>query len=122
MDEEYERKRGMSFLWLLGFLLSSLPVGNGYAIYSEVCVPEVRASANALNGVMVNIGGIVGNLLIVFSITGGSILPFHIALLLAFGIIGGCLWVFLYFTYMRETKQCQEVMLERRAELETRER
>jgi MFS family permease len=48
----------------LGFLLTSFPVGNQFAIYSEVSLPEVRSTANAMNGLMVNIGGIIGNLLI----------------------------------------------------------
>ena len=45
------------------FFFTTLPAGNIYAIYSEVSVPELRSTANALNGLMLNIGGIIGGLL-----------------------------------------------------------
>ena len=105
-------------LGFLGFLFTSLSVGNQFAIYSEVCVPEARASANSLHGVMVSIGGIVGNLLLVFSITGFLILPFHVTILVTFGIIGGLLWIIPLFTYPREEKECRDLMAKRRVEME----
>jgi len=36
--------------------------------FSDVCVPELRGTVNALNGVMINIGGIVGSLLVAATI------------------------------------------------------
>lgn len=105
-------------LGFLSFLFITLPSGNRFAIYSEVCVPEVRASANALHGVMMNIGGIIGNLLLALSITGDVILPFHVALLIAFGLIGGVLWIIPFFTYPKDELEYRKIMTERRAELE----
>ncbi len=105
-------------LGFLGFLFTSLSVGNQFAIYSEVCMPEVRASANSLHGVMVNIGGIFGNLLLAFSITGYLILPFYVAILISFGIIGGLLWIIPLFTYPLEERECRDEMVKRRVEME----
>ncbi|MFW9940387.1 MAG: MFS transporter, partial [Candidatus Thorarchaeota archaeon] len=47
----------------LGFFFVAFTAGNQFAIYTEVSLPEVRSTANAMNGLMVNIGGIIGNLL-----------------------------------------------------------
>ncbi|MHA1803039.1 MAG: MFS transporter, partial [Promethearchaeota archaeon] len=51
-------------LGFLGFFLTTLRLGNIQSIYSDVCEPEKRSTAIALNGLMFNIGGIMGNLLL----------------------------------------------------------
>jgi MFS family permease len=105
-------------LGFLGNFLVSLSNGNIYAIYSEVCVPEMRSTANALNGLMVNIGGIIGNLLLASLIEKDiSLLPFAISLVLFIWFLGASLWIIPYFYYPKELKQCRDLMLERRSEL-----
>ena len=49
-----------TLIYLGGSLFGALCVGNIFAIFSEVTVPELRGQANALIGVMVNVGGIFG--------------------------------------------------------------
>ena len=106
-------------LGYLGYLLVSFPMGNQFAIYSEVCVPELRSTANALNGLMVNIGGIIGNLLISSLIEKNmSWLPFAIALVLLIWLFGSLLWILPYFYYPKESKECRDLMAKRRLELE----
>ncbi len=103
----------------VGFFLTSLCVGNIYAIYSEVCVPELRSTANALNGFMGNIGGIIGNLLLSFLIDWDmALFPFAIMLILLFWLFGSFLWIIPYFVYPRECKELRGLMSERRKELE----
>jgi MFS family permease len=105
-------------LGFLGNFLVSLSNGNIYAIYSEVCVPEMRSTANALNGLMVNIGGIIGNLLLASLIEKDiSLLPFAISLVLFIWFLGASLWIIPYFYYPKELKECRDLMLERRSEL-----
>lgn len=102
-----------------GYMFSSFPVGNQFAIYSEVSTPELRSTANAMNGLMVNIGGIIGNLLISSLIEKNiSLLPFALSIVLFLWLIGALFWIIPYFTYPKESKMCREILLERRKELE----
>ncbi|MHA1265945.1 MAG: MFS transporter [Candidatus Helarchaeota archaeon] len=107
---------GLGFIayWLLSF-----PVGNQFAIYSEICVPEARSSVNALHGVMINIGGAIGNFLLASTIT-TQILPLHISMLLCIWLVGGLLWIIPYFTYPKEAQACHEIMLTRRTEIQNK--
>ncbi|MFX0188950.1 MAG: MFS transporter [Candidatus Hodarchaeota archaeon] len=106
-------------LGFVGFLLTSLCVGNILAIYSEVCVPELRSTANALNGFMINIGGIIGNLLLSFLIDKDmALFPFAIMLVLLFWLFGSVLWIIPYFIYPKECNELRDLMAERRKELE----
>jgi len=103
----------------LGYMFSTFSVGNQFAIYSEVCLPEVRSTANAMNGLMVNIGGIIGNLLISSLIERNlSWLPIAVSLVLFIWLIGTLLWIIPYFFYPKESKECSNILLERRKELE----
>ena len=102
-----------------GYMFSSFPVGNQFAIYSEVSTPELRSTANAMNGLMVNIGGIIGNLLISSLIEKNiSLLPFALSIVLFIWLIGALFWIIPYFKYPKESKMCREILLERRKELE----
>ena len=103
----------------LGYMFSSFSVGNQFAIYSEVCLPEVRSTTNAMNGLMVNIGGIIGNLLLSSLIERNmSLLPIAVSLVLFIWLIGTFFWIIIYFYYPKESKQCSDILLERRKELE----
>jgi len=106
---------------LLGYFFTTFNVGNQFAIYSEVCVPELRSTANALNGLMVNTGGIIGNLLLSSLIERNiSWLPFAISLVLFIWLFGSIFWIIPYFYYPKELKICRELMEERRKELDKR--
>ncbi len=105
----------------LGYMFSTFSVGNQFAIYSEVCLPEVRSTANAMNGLMVNIGGIIGNLLLSSLIENNlSWLPIAVSLVLFVWLAGTFLWIITYFYYPKESKNCSDILLERRKELETK--
>lgn len=103
----------------LGYFFATFSVGNQFAIYSEVCLPEIRSTANAMNGLMVNIGGIIGNLLLSSLIERNmSWLPVAISLVLFIWLIGSFLWIIPYFHYAKESKFSSDILLERRRELE----
>jgi len=103
----------------LGFFFVSFPIGNQFAIYSEVALPEVRSTANAMNGLMVNLGGIIGNLLISSLIERNmAFLPFAVLLVLTIWLFGSLFWIIAYFYYPREAIERRDILLQRRKELE----
>ncbi|TFG00639.1 MAG: MFS transporter, partial [Promethearchaeota archaeon] len=108
--------------FIFGFIamfLSSIAVGNIYAIYSEVCVPENRGLANAMNGLMAKTGGIIGNLIIsVLIISSISNLRLAVVFLLSISLIGSFLWLLPFFYYPKEAQKLRNLMAERRKELE----
>ncbi|MFX0043652.1 MAG: MFS transporter [Candidatus Hodarchaeota archaeon] len=107
------------FIGFFGYMFASFQVGNQFAIYSEVCIPELRNTANAMNGLMVNIGGIIGNLLISFLIyQNKSFLPFALMLVLIIWLIGVVFWIIPYYNYPKEFKECKEAMITKRKALE----
>jgi len=106
-------------LGFFGYCFSYFSVGNQFAIYSEVCVPEQRNTANAMNGLMVNIGGIIGNLIISSLIEiNMPLLPFAIFLILIIWLVGSFLWIIPYFYYPHEATKCKNLLIKRRSELE----
>ncbi len=109
------------FVGFLGFFFTTLCVGNIFAIYTEVCPPELRGTANALNGLVVNMGGIIGNLLLTSLIERNmSLLPFAISLVLLIWLFGTLLWIIPFFYYPKESKELRDIMTERRKELDKR--
>ena len=103
----------------LGYFLVSLSIGNVFAIYSEVCLPEARSATNSLHQVMINTGGIFGNLLFAGLIERDiSLLPYAMFLLFLFWLVGTSLWIIAYIYYPNEFKEVRELMTERRRELE----
>lgn len=103
----------------LGFFFVAFSSGNQFAIYSEVSLPEIRSTANAMNGLMVNLGGIIGNLVISSMIERNiSLLPYAILLVLIIWLLGSLFWIIPYFYYPRELKECREILLQRRNVLE----
>jgi len=96
---------------LIGTFFAAFSVGNQYAIFTEVCHPGLRSTANAINGVMVNIGGIIGNLILTSIIESDiSLLPFSIWLVLFVYLMGTFLWIIPYIYYPREAKECADLM------------
>lgn len=103
----------------LGFFLTAFSSGNQFAIYSEVSLPEVRSTANAMNGLMVNLGGIIGNLVISSMIENNeSLLPFAIFLVLMIWLIGTLFWIIPYLYYPKDLKECRDTLSKRRFDLE----
>ncbi|MFX1461599.1 MAG: MFS transporter [Promethearchaeota archaeon] len=103
----------------LGYMFTSFPIGNQFAIYSELSVPELRSTANAMNGLMVNIGGIIGNLLLSSLIERNiSWLPITIFSVLFIWLIGALFWLIPYFYYPKESEKTRIILSERRKELE----
>lgn len=106
-------------LGYLGSFFTSLAMGNQFAIYSEVSLPEVRSTANALNGLIANIGGIIGNLTISSLIESDiSFLPYAILLVLIIWLCGTFFWIIPYYYYPRESKECKVILLERRVQMD----
>ena len=104
-----------------GFLFVGFSTGNQFAIYSEVALPEVRSTVNAMNGLMVNIGGIIGSFLIGFMIENNlSLLPLAVLIVLLIWFLGAFFWIIPYYYYPREQKDCREILLERSNELESK--
>ena len=100
---------------------ANLHVGNGFAMISEVCVPELRSSAHALNGLFVNLGNVVGNLIFSSIITADrSLMPFAIGFVYAITLIGSLFWILPYFQYPKDAKECDELMSERRKEIDSK--
>jgi len=100
---------------------ANLHVGNGFAMISEVCVPELRSSAHALNGLFVNLGNVIGNLIFSSIITSNwSLMPFAIGLFYTITLFGSLMWIVPYFQYPRDAKECDELMSERRKEIESK--
>lgn len=105
-------------LGFLGYLFAAFPIGNQFAIYSEVCLPEARSSANALHGVMVNVGGIFGNLLFASVIEGTEgLYKVAVTIMLIFWIGSAFFWIVPYFKYPQEAQKCRQILGERRKEM-----
>jgi len=92
------------FFGILGYFLTAFSIGNQFALYSEVTTPKLRSTINALNGIMMNTGGIIGNLLI-SSLIRENIALLQIALLFVLIIwaVSSFLWIFPYLFYGRDT-------------------
>ncbi|MFX1490365.1 MAG: MFS transporter, partial [Promethearchaeota archaeon] len=106
-------------LYWVGSFLTSLCVGNIYAIYSEVSVPELRGTANAFTGVMASIGGIIGQLIFSYIIERDmKLFPFAISLFISIFLFGTFFWIITYIYYPQESKELRNIMAERRKELD----
>ncbi len=106
-------------LGLIGNFFASLNAGNVFAIYSEVCVPEIRSTINAFNGIMINIGAIVGNLILsTFIEQDPGFLSLALFLVLIIWILGSLFWLAPLKHYSIEVAKCNKFKLLRRSELE----
>ena len=101
--------------------LCALNIGNIFAIYSEVCAPELRSTANSLHKMMVNMGGVIGNLILASMVQADpTLMPSAILLVQIIYLCGTILWIIPYFSYPKEAKECDEIMEDRRKELEAK--
>ena len=102
-----------------GYFLVSLSIGNIFAIYSEVVVPEARSTVNSFNRVMSNIGGVIGNLVFSLLIENDiSLLPFAMTFILLCWMVGTSLWIITYIYFPKECKDYRKLMDERKNEIE----
>ena len=106
-------------LGLVGNFFASLNAGNVFAIYSEVCVPEIRSTINAFNGIMINIGAIIGNLILSTLIEQDlGFLKLAIFLVLVIWMLGSLFWLAPLKYYSIEISRCNELKMLRRTELD----
>ncbi len=106
-------------IYLGGSFFSSLCVGNIFAIFSEVTVPELRSQANALIGVMVNVGGIFGQFIVAYLININiQLMHSAIILVLLVYLFGISFWIITFVYYPREAKQLRNRMMRRREKLD----
>lgn len=91
------------FFGLLGYFLTAFTIGNQFALYTELIPPKLRSSINALNGIMMNTGGIMGNLLIsMFIQINISLLQGAILCVLSVWFVSALLWIYPFSFYERE--------------------
>ena len=116
-------------LFLLGFYQSAFIIlgvignffvffsrGNQFAIYSDVCVPELRGTVNALNGIMINLGGIVGNLLVSAIIQDNiAFISISIMIVILIWFFGAVFWVIPYLYYSKDLAS-KQLRMENRIE------
>ncbi|MFW9772158.1 MAG: MFS transporter [Candidatus Heimdallarchaeota archaeon] len=106
-------------LGILGYFFISFNSGTQYAIYAELCTPEVRSTVNALNGLMLNIGGICGNLLVsVIVYQNIMFLSYSILLVLLIWLFGSLFWILPWKFYMKDFHNRKRIMIKKRFELE----
>jgi MFS family permease len=91
------------FFGTLGYFLTAFSIGNQFALYSELVSSKFRSTINALNGIMMNTGGIIGNLLL------SSLIRENIAFLqgallfvLIIWAVSSLLWIFPYLFYKKD--------------------
>ena len=108
-------------LGIIQAFLCAVAAGNRFAIYSEVCTPELRSTVNSMHVMMLNAGGVIGNLVLASMVqTNPALMPTAIALVLSIWLIGSTFWIVPYFTYPKEARECDELMGDRRKELESK--
>ena len=105
-------------LSFFGFFFFSFANGNQFAIYSEVSAPELRGTVNALSGIMINIGGITGNV-IISTLIQNNLLSLSITLVLVIWLIGSFSWIIPYFYYLKDAEHRKLTTLRRREDLMT---
>lgn len=106
-------------LGIFGYFYVLFSTGNQFAIYSDVCIPELRGAINSLNGVMLNIGGIIGSV-IVSSIIHINIelISVAITVVIIFWLADSIFWVIPYFYYSKDLNLKTVEMIRQRNELE----
>jgi len=91
---------------IIGYFFTYFAVGNQFAIYTEVCIPRLRSTVNGLNSLMLNLGGIIGNLVLSTLIQHNVvILNVYIIIVLAIWLLGSFMWIILYFYYPYESER-----------------
>ena len=88
---------------IFGYFFVFFSSGNQFAIYSDVCTPETRSVVNSLNGVMINIGGIVGSVIVSATIYQDlSLISLSITIVLVIWSLSAVFWLIPYFYYTNE--------------------
>lgn len=106
-------------LSFVGYLFSSFAIGNIYSIFSEVTTPELRGIANSLLGIMINLGGVIGQFLIVLMVQIDlGLLSSGIIIVLAIWLFGVIFWILPYIYYPKEAKELRNLMSMRRKDLD----
>jgi len=105
-------------LGFTGYFFSYFSFGNQFAIYSEVCVPEIRGFINSLNGMLTNVGGIIGNLMVtVFLVANNSNISVSILAVLLIWLISSSFWLIPYLSYLSDRSVKEQMMFIRRNEI-----
>ena len=90
---------------LTGFFFSFFSTGNQFTIFSDVVDPKLRGSVNSMSGIMTNIGGIMGNLLVSALIqTSIYMVSASIIIVLVIWLCGSVFWLIPYFNYPKELR------------------
>ena len=88
---------------IFGYFFVFFSSGNQFAIYSDVCTPEMRSVVNSLNGVMINIGGIVGSVMVSATIYQDlSLISLSITIVLVIWLFSAVFWLIPYFYYTND--------------------
>ncbi|HEC39479.1 MAG TPA: MFS transporter [bacterium] len=88
---------------LTGFFFSFFSTGNQFAIFSDVVEPKLRGTVNSMSGIMTNIGGIMGNLLVSTLIqTNIYMVSVSIIIVLVIWLIGSLFWLIPYMNYLKD--------------------
>ncbi|KKN06624.1 hypothetical protein LCGC14_1075420, partial [marine sediment metagenome] len=88
---------------LTGFFFAFFSTGNQFAIFSDVTNPKLRGTVNSMSGIMTNVGGIIGNLIVSTLIqTNIQMISISIVIVLVIWLFGSLLWIIPYHYYPRE--------------------
>lgn len=107
-------------LGFFGYFFISFANGNQFAIYSDVSEPKLCGTVNSLSGIMLNIGGITGNLL-VSTLVQSNLLSFSITLVLLIWLCGSFSWIIPHFYYSKESKLQKRLITTRKEKLEVKQ-
>ena len=88
-----------------GFFFAFFSTGNQFAIFSDVVRPKLKGTVNSMSGIMTNIGGIIGNLIVSTLIqTNIHMISISIVIVLVIWLIGSLFWLIPYFNYSKELR------------------
>ena len=86
--------------------------GNQFAIFSDVTDSKLRGTVNSMSGIMTNIGGIIGNLLVSTLIqTNIQMISTSIVIVLVIWLFGSFLWIIPYFYYSKELNLRRKIII-----------
>jgi len=103
---------------VLGYFLFSFASGNQFAIYSEVSNSHIKGIVNALNGILLNLGGIIGNIVVSALIQNSvRILFIIIPAMLFIWLIGISFWILPYIFYPEESREYRLILKSMETEL-----
>ena len=98
-----------------GFFFAFFSTGNQFAIFSDVVKPKLRGTVNSMSGIMTNIGGIIGNLLVSTLIqTNIHMISISIVIVLVIWLVGSLFWIIPYHYYPSELNLRQKISNESR--------